>query len=76
MNVFIVLDFFNTIPVFFCFFLNTQLGPNGLTQAFRLFCNYPSGNLNDFSESFPCHSGLELIVMNPAAFHPIGTLRF
>jgi lactosylceramide 4-alpha-galactosyltransferase len=47
------------------------IGPNGFSQAFRLFCNHPSIVIRDSVYDFKCHNNVHVRLHNKTAFHPI-----
>ena len=55
----------------------STIGPDGLAQVFRLFCNVPVSKKisEEMEESFNCHNDAPLTLMPPDAFHPIRYLE-
>lgn len=47
------------------------IGPVGLLQAFRIFCNFTADGFYEYGNYFECHNKSNVTVLHTAAFFPI-----
>lgn len=51
--------------------LREVIGPVGFLKSLRMFCDFKTGNFDEFGELFVCHDNYNVTVMYIEAFYPI-----